>query len=112
AGWRATPPAVRRAIRLAARHIARVAARQVPRPFTEMVAPGLRIEQRVEPLARVGCYVPGGRYPLPSTLLMTAIPAREAGVRDIAVACPRPAPAVLAAALEAGIDELWTIGGP
>ena len=47
------------------------------------VAPGVVVEQRVEPLERVGCYVPGGRYPLPSSLLMTAIPARVAGVREI-----------------------------
>ena len=56
------------------------------------------------PLARVGCYVPGGRFPLPSSLLMTAIPARVAGVREIIAVCPRPEPAVMAAALEAGVD--------
>jgi hypothetical protein len=49
-----------------------------------------RIEQRVTPLDRVGCYVPGGRYPLPSSLLMTAIPARVAGVPEIIAVCPRP----------------------
>jgi histidinol dehydrogenase len=73
--------------------------------------PGVRIEQRVQPLARVGCYVPGGRYPLPSTLLMTVVPARIAGVREIVVVCPRPAPVVLAAALEAGATEVFAIGG-
>ena len=51
---------------------------------------GVVIEQRVLPLDRVGCYVPGGRYPLPSSLLMTAIPARVAGVREIVVVCPKP----------------------
>src|SRR5439155_2130367 len=70
-----------------------------------------RIEQRVQPLSRVGCYVPGGRYPLPSTLLMTVIPARVAGVQEIVVACPRPAPAVLCAALEAGATQVLRIGG-
>jgi histidinol dehydrogenase len=59
----------------------------------------------------VGCYVPGGRYPLPSSLLMTAIPAREAGVRDVIVACPRPEPVVLAAALEAGVSRVFQMGG-
>ena len=75
------------------------------------VAPGVSVEQRVEPLARVGCYVPGGRFPLPSSLLMTAIPARVAGVREIIVVCPRPEPAVMAAALEAGVTRLFRVGG-
>jgi histidinol dehydrogenase len=69
------------------------------------------VEQRVVPLARVGLYVPAGRYPLPSSLLMTAIPARAAGVTELVVACPRPDAAVFAAALEAGVDRLFRIGG-
>ena len=105
------PTDVRRAIRQAAKHIARVAARQIPKRFTVRVAPGVTIEQRVEPLASVGCYVPGGRFPLPSSLLMTAVPARAAGVRDIIVVCPRPEPAVMAAALEAGVTRLFRVGG-
>src|SRR4029077_17490863 len=96
-------PDVRQAIRTAARHIARVAERQIPKHWDLSVVPGVSIEQRVEPLGRVGCYVPGGRFPLPSSLLMTAIPARVAGVREIVVMCPRPEPAVMAAALEAGV---------
>jgi histidinol dehydrogenase len=75
------------------------------------VAPGVVIEQRVEPLARVGCYVPGGRFPLPSSLLMTAVPARVAGVGEIVAVCPRPEPAVMAAALEAGVTRLFRVGG-
>lgn len=110
-GWAATPKPVRDAITLAASNLARVAEKQVPRPFVVNLAPGHRIEQRVEPLARVGCYVPGGRYPLPSTLLMTAIPARTAGVKEIVVTCPSPAPVVMAAALEAGVTEVYAIGG-
>ena len=105
------PAAVRRAIRQAARHIARVAARQMPRGGRLQVAPGVSVEQRVEPLDRVGCYVPGGRFPLPSSLLMTAVPARVAGVREIVAVCPRPEPAVMAAALEAGVTRLFRIGG-
>jgi histidinol dehydrogenase len=104
-------PEVRRAISQAARNIARVAFRQIPRHFDLDVAPGVSIEQRVEPLARVGCYVPGGRFPLPSSLLMTAVPARVAGVREIFVCCPRPEPPVMAAALEAGITRLFRVGG-
>jgi histidinol dehydrogenase len=105
------PADVRLAIAAAAKNIARVASRQVPKTFTVTVAPGVAVEQRVEPLGRVGCYVPGGRFPLPSSLLMTAIPARVAGVADIIVACPRPEPAVMAAALEAGATRLFRIGG-
>jgi histidinol dehydrogenase len=108
----ATVPAeVRRAIRQAARNIARVAFRQIPRHWDLEVMPGVSVEQRVEPLSRVGCYVPGGRFPLPSSLLMTAVPARVAGVRDIVVVCPRPEPAVMAAALEAGVTSLLRVGG-
>jgi len=105
------PLDVARAIRQAARHIARIAKRQLPKTTRTTVLPGVTVEQRVEPLARVGCYVPGGRFPLPSSLLMTAIPARVAGVGEILVACPKPEPAVMAAALEAGVSRLFRIGG-
>jgi histidinol dehydrogenase len=104
-------PDVRRAIKIAAGNIARVAARQIPKHWDLAVVPGVSIEQRVEPLARVGCYVPGGRFPLPSSLLMTAVPARVAGVRDVIVMCPRPEPAVMAAALEAGVTRMFRVGG-
>ena len=104
-------PAVRRALRQAAANIARVAARQIPKHFDVRVAPGVSVEQRIEPLRAVGCYVPGGRFPLPSSLLMTAVPARVAGVREIVAVCPRPAPVVMAAALEAGATRLFRVGG-
>ncbi|MCY4599443.1 MAG: histidinol dehydrogenase [Acidobacteria bacterium] len=105
------PSAVRRAIAQAARHIRRIAKRQVPREWRAATVPGVVVEQRVTPLARVGCYVPGGRYPLPSSLLMTAVPARVAGVNEVIAVCPRPDPSVCAAALEAGIARLFRIGG-
>jgi histidinol dehydrogenase len=108
---RALPPATRAAIRRAARHIRAVAKRQVPKGWRLRVASGVSVEQRVVPLERVGCYVPAGRYPLPSSLLMTAIPARAAGVDEVIVCCPRPDAAVYAAALEAGVDRLFRIGG-
>ena len=111
AGAARVDPAVRRAIARAAASIATVAFRQIPKHFDVEVAPGVSVEQRVEPLARVGCYVPGGRFPLPSSLLMTAVPARVAGVREVVVVCPRPEPAVMAAALEAGATRLFRIGG-
>jgi histidinol dehydrogenase len=108
---REVPPSVRRALRSAARHIRAVAVRQVPRGWRTRVAPGVTVEQRVVPLDRVGCYVPAGRYPLPSSLLMSAIPAAAAGVRDVVAVCPRPAPVVMAAALEAGVSRLFRVGG-
>ena len=105
------PRPVRAAIRAAARNIRAVARRQVPRGWRARVAPGVTVEQRIVPLDRVGCYVPGGRYPLPSSLLMTAIPAMTAGVREIIAVCPRPEPVVMAAALEAGVSRLFRVGG-
>jgi histidinol dehydrogenase len=110
-GWKDTPASVRAALGLAAANLAKVARRQVPRPFTVVLGAGHRIEQRVQPLERVGCYVPGGRYPLPSTLLMTVIPAKAAGVGEVYVVCPKPTPVVLAAAYAAGASALFPIGG-
>ena len=110
-GAQTAPPAVRAAVREAARHVRRVAAKQVPKGWRTSVAAGVVVEQRVTPLERVGCYVPGGRHPLPSSLLMTAIPARTAGVGEVIATCPNPAPAVLAAAVEAKVDRLFRIGG-
>ena len=83
----------------------------MPKGWRLTVTPGVTVEQRVVPLSRVGCYVPAGRYPLPSSLLMNAIPARAAGVPEVIVACPRPDATVFAAALEAGVDRLFRMGG-
>ena len=105
------PTPVRRAIQTAARHIRRVAAAQLPQGRVITPAPGVTIRQRVTPLDRVGCYVPGGRHPLPSSLLMTAIPARVAGVREVVVVCPKPDATVMLAALEAGVSRLFRLGG-
>ena len=104
-------PTVRAAIKRAAMNIRAVAKAQVPKGWRRSVGAGISVEQRVIPLARVGCYVPAGRYPLPSSLLMTAIPARAAGVPEVMVACPRPDAAVFAAAIEAGVDRLFQVGG-
>jgi histidinol dehydrogenase len=105
------PAAVRNAIRVAAKNIRVVARRQVPRGWRASIAPGVTVEQRIIPLDRVGCYVPGGRYPLPSSVLMTAIPAAAAGVGEIVAVCPRPDATVLTAALEAGVSRLFRLGG-
>jgi len=111
AAERAIPAAVHRALRTAAANIRRVARAQVPKASRVRVAPGVTIDQVVTPLRRVGCYVPAGRYPLPSSLLMTAIPARAAGVGEVIVVCPRPDAVVLAAARIAGVDRVFRVGG-
>jgi histidinol dehydrogenase len=100
-----------RAIETAAKNIRNFAEWQLPRPWMRTVHPGLRVGQAVRPLESVGCYAPGGRYPLPSTVLMTVIPAQVAGVQRIAVASPRPAAETLAAAALIGVTEFYRIGG-
>src|SRR5690606_33041874 len=72
---------------------------------------GGRAGHRVLPVARAGCYAPGGRYPLPSSVLMTAVTARVAGVSEVWVASPKPTPVTLAAAAIAGADALVPVGG-
>lgn len=77
----------------------------------EVAVPGGRAGHRVQPLERAGCYAPGGRYPLPSSVLMTVVPARVAGVSHVVVATPSRAPVMLAAAALAGADEVLCAGG-
>lgn len=72
---------------------------------------GGRAGHTVVPMARAGCYAPAGRHPLPSSLLMTAVTARAAGVADVIVASPRPAPVMLAAAAIADVDAVLAVGG-
>ena len=100
-----------RAIEVAAKNIRNFAEWQLPRPWVRTIHPGLRVGQAIRPLESVGCYAPGGRYPLPSTVLMTVIPAQVAGVKRIAVASPRPAPETLAAAAIIGVTEFYRVGG-
>lgn len=109
--WRETTPEFRAALKLATRNIAKFAERQMPRNWDVSPVAGLKTGQRIRPLASVGCYVPGGRHPLPSSLLMTVIPAQVAGVTRIAVVSPRPARETLAAATMLGIDEVYWVGG-
>ncbi len=101
----------RRALESAAKNIRRFAEWQKPQPFTKAVQPGVTVGQVVRPLESVGCYVPGGRYPLPSTLLMTVIPAQVAGVKQVTVVSPRPAKETLAAAALLGVKTFYRIGG-
>ncbi len=100
-----------RAIEHAARNVRRVAERQLPKPWSLEVERGVTISQRVCPLDSVGCYVPGGRFPLVSTLVMTVVPAQVAGVRRIVVASPNPGPQILAAAAALGVTEVARAGG-
>ena len=111
AAWDVLDPALRNAISTAAEQIRGFAERQLPRSWMHSSLPGLTTGQLVRPLGSVGCYVPSGRHPLPSTLLMTAIPAQVAGVARIVVVSPKPAPATLAAAHLLGIAELYRVGG-
>ncbi|MDR3763077.1 MAG: histidinol dehydrogenase [Acidobacteriota bacterium] len=99
------------AVETAAKNIRNFAEWQLPRPWIRTIHPGLRVGQVIRPLDSVACYAPGGRYPLPSTVLMTVIPAQVAGVKRIAVASPRPAPETLAAAAILGVTEFYRIGG-
>jgi histidinol dehydrogenase len=111
AAWKALDPALRDALTTAADQIRRFAQRQMPESWSESNVAGLTTGQLVRPLGSVGCYVPSGRHPLPSTLLMTAIPAQVAGVKRIVVASPKPAPETLAAAHLLGIEEFYRLGG-
>ena len=119
--WEQTDPELQDAIKHAARNIRRYAEWQAPqdkdkdkdrnKEWRREIQPGVSVGQLVRPLESVGCYVPGGRYPLPSTLLMTVIPAQVAGVRQIRVASPRPEQATLAAAAFLGVREFYRVGG-
>jgi histidinol dehydrogenase len=104
-------PDFRRALETAARNIRKFCEWQKPAEFRREIQPGICVGQAVRPLTSVGCYVPGGRYPLPSSLLMTVLPAQVAGVPRIAVVSPRPAPETLAAAALCGVREFYRIGG-
>ena len=111
AAWDGLTPAMRKALTIAADQIRAFAVAQLPASWSESPIPGLTTGQLVRPLGSVGCYVPSGRHPLPSTLLMTAIPAQVAGVERIAVVSPKPAPETLAAAHLLGITEFYRLGG-
>ena len=111
AAWDAIDPALRYALSTAAEQIRTFAERQLPASWNLSTIDGLTTGQLVRPLGSVGCYVPSGRHPLPSTLLMTAIPAQVAGVERIAVVSPKPAPETLAAAHLLGITEFYRLGG-
>jgi len=108
--WNKLPSAARKSLREAAHNIRRFSRWQKPRSWTRTQR-GISLGQLAIPLDSVGCYVPGGRYPLVSTLLMTVIPAQVAGVKNIRVVSPKPSIEILAAAGMLGIRELYRVGG-
>jgi len=116
AAWEATSEELKAAMRLAQANIRAFAEKQLPRAWSFRPAEGMEVGQIVRPLGSVGCYVPGGRYPLPSTLLMTVTPAQVGGVERIVVCSPKPAKETMAAAWlasyeTAGVMEFYRVGG-
>ena len=104
-------PDFRSAVEMASENIRAYALRQMPRAWMEEVAPGLCVGQIVRPLHTVAAYIPAGRYPLPSTLMMTAVPAQVAGVLNICIACPKPVPEVFGTAGILGLSQVFQMGG-
>src|SRR5258708_9727832 len=103
AAWEATPPKLQAAMMVARGNILAFAEAQLPQEWTISPMAGVKTGQIVRPLGSVGCYVPGGRYPLPSTLLMTVTPAPVAGGKRIGVCSPKPPRETLALAWLAGL---------
>ena len=104
-------PEFTRAVEAAEANIRAYAIRQKPREWTQQMGAGLRLGQIVRPLDTVAAYIPSGRYPLPSTLLMTVVPAQVAGVRTICVASPRPVAEVFGTADLLGVENVFEMGG-
>ena len=109
--WNTVSDEFKQALKIAAANIRQYCEWQKPQPWRNTVVPGIQVGQVVRPLQSAGCYVPGGRYPLPSTMLMTVIPAQVAGVPEIRVVSPRPAVETLATAHFLGVREFFRIGG-
>ena len=108
--WHQVSSEFRSALRQAAINVRQFATWQKPKEWMR-TQNGISVGQMIRPLASVGCYVPGGRYPLPSTLLMSVIPAQVAGVKRICVVSPQPRIETLAAAALLGIGEVYRVGG-
>lgn len=102
---------LRSAVEVAAANIRETACQQLPRERMTEYPDGRRIGEIVRPLDSMGAYIPGGRYPLLSTILMTVIPAQVAGVKHICVACPKPVPEILGISARLQVHELFQMGG-
>lgn len=99
------------AVEHAAANVRTVAQKQVPREWKIQVERGVSIRQKVQPIDSIGCYVPGGRFSLFSTLIMTVVPAQVSGVRKIVIACAKPSRELLAVASLLGVAAILRIGG-
>ena len=104
-------PDFHNAVSRASRNIRDFAGMQVPASKLKQIAPGLRAGQIVRPLDTIAAYIPSGRYPLPSTLMMTVIPAQVAGVRNICVTTPRASVEIFGTAHLLGVEHVFQIGG-
>ena len=111
AALRSLPRSQANALRSAAKRIQKFHERQLSRSWKYSAADGTQLGQIVTPLDRVGLYVPGGKAAYPSSVLMSAIPAKVAGVPEVVMVSPNPHPLVLAAAAIAGVDRVIGIGG-
>ena len=99
------------AVEHAASNVRRVAQKQLPREWSLEVEPGVNVSQLIRPIGSIGCYIPGGRFALFSTMIMTVVPAQVAGVNRIVVVCPRANDEVLATANLLGVTHLARVGG-
>ena len=111
ASARRLTPQFRRAVETAAANIRKYAERQMPREWMAQTPAGLRLGQVVRPLDTVAAYIPAGRYPLPSTVLMTVAPAQAAGVPNICIACPKAVLEVFGTAAMLGVPRVFQMGG-
>jgi histidinol dehydrogenase len=104
-------PEFRAAVETAGANIRRFAEMQLPREWMKPAGAGMRLGQIVRPLDTVAAYIPSGRYPLPSTILMAAIPAQVARVPNICIASPRPVREVFGTAAALGLTQVFQMGG-
>jgi len=109
--WEQAAQPIKEALKLAAGNIRSFAERQQLIGWSFAPVPGLSTGQMIRPICAVGCYVPSGRHPLPSSLLMTVVPAQVAGVERIVVVSPNPATETLAAAHLLGVEHFYRVGG-
>jgi len=99
------------AVEEASHNVRQYAEKQLPKESFTTFGKGRKLGQIVRPLDTVGAYIPAGRYPLPSTLIMTAVPAQVAGVTNICVACPKSVDEVYGVAHRLGLDQVFQMGG-
>lgn len=104
-------PEFRSAVEVAAANVRRFAAKQLPREYSSSFGLGLQLGQIVRPLDTVAAYIPAGRYPLPSTVIMTAVPALVAGVPNVCAACPKAVDEVFGTAAMLGVHQVFQMGG-